>query len=141
MEGLCPQSPPPLRLRKCRVSLPTRAPPYIWYVATVLKTRTMSHTIDGAQTLCREIFCYYDLDLHMQWHSLHEDDVRTCSTTSPADESGIADPFPTGTRVEVWWPGDSCYYRATVLTTRTSAALRSPSSHASRWRLRRSSHR
>ena len=73
-----------------------------WFAAAVLKTRTMSHNIDGAQTLCREIFCYYDLDLHMQWHSLHEDDVRTCSTTSPADESGIPDPFPTGVHVEVW---------------------------------------
>lgn len=91
-----------------------------WFAAAVLKTRTMSHNIDGAQTLCREIFCYYDLDLHMQWHSLHEDDVRTCSTTSPADESGIPDPFPTGVHVEVWWPGDSCYFRATVLTTRTA---------------------
>ena len=30
-----------------------------WFAAAVLKTRTMSHNIDGAQTLCREIFCYY----------------------------------------------------------------------------------
>ena len=43
----------------------------------------------------------------MQWHSLHDNDVRECATPSPADESGIADPLPTGTHIEVWWPGDN----------------------------------
>ena len=87
-----------------------------WFAAAVLKTRTMSHNIDGAQTLCREIFCYYDLDLHMQWHSLHEDDVRTCSTTSPADESGIHRHSRRGVVAGRF----VCYYRATVLTTRAA---------------------
>ena len=41
-----------------------------WYTASVLKTRTVPHTIDGTKALCREIFCYYDLDGHMQWHAL-----------------------------------------------------------------------
>ena len=49
-----------------------------WYTASVLKTRTESHTIEGTKALCREIFCDYDLDGHMQWHSLHDDDVREC---------------------------------------------------------------
>ena len=78
------------------------------------------HTSDGTKALCREIFCDYDLDGHMQWHSLHDNDVRECTTPSPADESGIADPFPTGTHIEVWWPGDNCWYVATVLKTRTA---------------------
>ena len=54
-------------------------------------------------------------------HSLHNRDVRTSTTPPPADESGVADPFPTGARVEVWWPGDKCYYTATVLTSRTAS--------------------
>ena len=28
-----------------------------WYTASVLKTRTEPHTIDGTKALCREIFC------------------------------------------------------------------------------------
>ena len=91
-----------------------------WYAATVLKTRTMTHTIAGAQTLCREIMCIYDFDGDIQWHSLHDRDVRVGTTPAPADESGIADPFPTGTSVDVWWTGEKCYYSATVLTTRTA---------------------
>ena len=58
-----------------------------WYAATVLKTRTMSHTVDGAETLCHEIFFDYDLDGDTQWHSLHNHDVRVCTTPSPVDES------------------------------------------------------
>ena len=91
-----------------------------WYAATVLKTRTESHTIAGAKTLCREILCFYDFDGDIQWHSLHNRDVRACTTPAPADESGIADPFPTGTSVDIWWTGDKCFYSATVLTTRTA---------------------
>ena len=91
-----------------------------WYAATVLKTRTESHTVDGAKPLCREILCFYDLDGHIQWHSLHNRDVRTSTTPPPVDESGIADPFPTGTSVDIWWSGDKCFYSATVLTTRTA---------------------
>ena len=91
-----------------------------WYAATVLKTRAMSHTIDGAETPCCEIFCDYDLDGDMRWHSLHNHDVRACTVPSPVDESDIADPFPTGTRVDVWWPGDKRWYRASVLKTRTA---------------------
>ena len=34
-----------------------------WYAATVLKTRTVSHTIAGAKTLCRKILCRF-LVLH-----------------------------------------------------------------------------
>ena len=49
-----------------------------WYAATVLKTCTISHTVDGAETLCREIFCDYDLDGDTRWHSLHNHDVRVC---------------------------------------------------------------
>ena len=91
-----------------------------WYAAMVLKTRAMPHTIDGGQTLCREIFCDYDLDGHMQWHSLHNNDVRACTSPHPAEESDVADPFPAGSRVEVWWPGDACYYTAMVLKTRAA---------------------
>jgi hypothetical protein len=91
-----------------------------WYAATVLKTRTVSHTIAGAKTLCREILCFYDYDGEILWHSLHNRDVRACTTQPPADESGIAEPFPTGTSVDVWWTGDKCFYSATVLTTRTA---------------------
>ena len=73
-----------------------------WYAATVvkthMKTRTMSHTVDGAETLCREIFCDYDLDGDTRWHSLHNHDVRVCTTPSPVDESDTADPFPTDRR-------------------------------------------
>ena len=76
-----------------------------YYAATVLKTRTVSHTITGAKTLCREILCFYDFDQDIQWHSLHDRDVRAGTTPAPADES-IADTFPTGTSVEVWWTGD-----------------------------------
>jgi hypothetical protein len=57
---------------------------------------------------------------NIQWHSLHNRDVRASSTPTPADESGIADPFPTGTSVDIWWTGDKCFYSATVLTTRTA---------------------
>ena len=45
--------------------------------------------------------------------------LHNAAMPAPADESGIADPFPTGTNIEVWWTGDSCFYSATVLTTRT----------------------
>ena len=72
-----------------------------WYAATVLKTRTVSHTIAGAKTLCREILCFYDFDGDIQWHSLHDRDVRACTTPALADESGVAAPFPTGTSVDV----------------------------------------
>ena len=48
-----------------------------WYAATVLKTRTMLHNIDGTKTLCHEIFCDYDLDAHMQWHSLHNNRLES----------------------------------------------------------------
>lgn len=94
-----------------------------WYSATVLKTRpTVPHMTDGsAGVICQELLCYYDLDDHIQWHSLHDNDVRSC--TSPfttEDDSGIADPFPIGTRMQVWWPGDSSYYIATVLKTRVA---------------------
>ena len=92
-----------------------------WYSATVLKTRVESHTIAGMKTTCRAIFCDYDLDGHMQWHSLHNNDVRTCTSPSPNNEmSDVADPFPATSRIEVWWPGDACYYKATVLKTRTA---------------------
>ena len=74
-----------------------------WYAATVLKTRAESHTVDGAKTLCREILCFYDIDGDIQWHSLHDRDVRVSTTPLPVDQSGIADPCPTGTRVDVWW--------------------------------------
>ena len=68
-----------------------------WYVATVLKTRTMLHTIDGTKTLCREIFCDYDLDAHMQWHSLHATMYALLTCPRPIEEtSDIADPFPKG---------------------------------------------
>ena len=30
-----------------------------WYTAMVLKTRAMPYTIDGGQTLYRDIFCDY----------------------------------------------------------------------------------
>eukprot|EP00966_Prymnesium_polylepis_P267076 6170135-Prymnesium_polylepis.1 len=56
----------------------------------------------------------------LRWHSLHNHDVRACTVPSPVDESDIADPFPTGTRVDVWWPGDKRWYRASVLKTRTA---------------------
>lgn len=92
-----------------------------WYTATVLKTRTMSHNIDDVEISCGELFCHYDLDQHMDWLSLHNSDVRLCTSPfSAEDTSGVPDPFNTGSRVDVWWPGDSCWYVAVVLTTRTT---------------------
>ena len=93
-----------------------------WYTATVLKTRTMPHSVNGAKILCREIYCDYDLDAHMEWHALHKNDVRTCATPPPVEElSDVTDPFPVGERVEVWWPGDGRWYIASVLKTRTAS--------------------
>ena len=93
-----------------------------WYSATVLKTRaTAPHMTDGSGVICQELFCYYDLDDHIQWHSLHDNDVRLCtSPITTEDDRGVADPFAVGTRVQVWWPGDSSYYIATVLKTRVA---------------------
>ena len=86
-----------------------------WYSATVLKTRTASHTIEGAKTVCREIYCDYDIDSHMQWHSLHNNEIRVCTSPPPSRETvDVTDPFPAGVDVEVWWPGDACYYSAKV---------------------------
>ena len=67
-----------------------------WHAAMVLKTRTGS-AVNGAKTLCREILCLYDVGGDMQWHSLHDRDVRVSTTPRPVDQSGIADPFPAGT--------------------------------------------
>jgi len=53
-----------------------------------------------------------------KWHALHENDVRASTTPLPADENGVADPFPTGASVDVWWPNDNCFFRAIVLKTR-----------------------
>ena len=89
-----------------------------WYSASVIHTRIKSHTIDGEKTSCREILCYYDLDQVIKWHSVHENDIRECISPPPPDESGIDDPFPIGSRAEVWWSGESRWFIATVLTTR-----------------------
>lgn len=51
--------------------------------ATLLKTRTMSQNIDGAQTLCRELFCYYDLDQHRG--GANEDATSTCTLPTISD--------------------------------------------------------
>ena len=58
-----------------------------FYRATVLTTRTSWHKIQGVQTLCREIYCDYDLDAHMQWHSLHNNYIRTSLTD--AQQTGM----------------------------------------------------
>ena len=47
-----------------------------WFSASVLVTRTRWHTLRKSKTLTREIFCDYDLDGHMQWHSLHNNKIR-----------------------------------------------------------------
>ena len=91
-----------------------------WYAATVLKTRSESHVVDGAKTLCREILCDYDIGDRLQWHSMHVSHVRPCSTPVQADKSGLSDPHAVGSRVEVWWPKDNSWYAATVLKTRAS---------------------
>lgn len=91
-----------------------------WYTASVIKTRVKSHTIDGEKMPCREILCFYDLDRMIKWHSLHDNDVRECPSQLPPDESDIDDPFPAGSRIDVWWPGESRWFTATVLTTRTA---------------------
>ena len=42
----------------------------------MLKTRTAWHNIKHTKTLCREVFCDYDLDGVMKFHSLHNTKVR-----------------------------------------------------------------
>ncbi|MDC0525364.1 hypothetical protein OAO87_00100 [bacterium] len=93
----------------------------VWYAALVLKTRVKSKTVSKARVQCREILCDFDLDGVIEWHSLHNTTIRETSEPPPAIEtSDVDDPFPTGSRVEVWWNGDKAFYRATVLKTRTN---------------------
>lgn len=92
-----------------------------WYAATVLKTRVTTKTVSKARVPCREILCHYDLDGVIQWYSLHNTTIRETSEPPPAVEtSDVDDPFPRGSRVEVYWKDDKVWYRATVLTTRTN---------------------
>lgn len=93
----------------------------VWYAATIIKTRVTTKTANKAKEPCHEILCSYDLDGVIQWHSLHNTTVRETSSSPPAAEANdVDDPFPAGSRVEVWWKGDKAFYRATVLTTRTN---------------------
>jgi hypothetical protein len=48
-----------------------------WYTAKVLHTRAEIHKVNGNQTLCREIFCRYELDGLEKWHALYNNTIRT----------------------------------------------------------------
>lgn len=51
-----------------------------WFQATVRETRTAVHTVKKRKVICREIRCYYDLDAHAQWHSVHNNKIRHAAT-------------------------------------------------------------
>lgn len=63
-----------------------------WFTAKVTETRTEVHTVKRTKVLCREIFCVYELDDHEQWHSLHNNKVRLCSSTHENDAEGVHTP-------------------------------------------------
>eukprot|EP00966_Prymnesium_polylepis_P236078 5459800-Prymnesium_polylepis.1 len=52
-----------------------------WYAARVTDTRIELHKIKGAQVPCHEIHCTYELDNHVQWHSLHNNKVRAYNSS------------------------------------------------------------
>ena len=48
-----------------------------WFAAQVTNTRIEHHKIKGVKVPCHEIYCVYELDRHEQWHSLHNNKIRT----------------------------------------------------------------
>ena len=55
-----------------------------WFGAKVTDTRITSYKIRGKNVMCHEVFCYYELDAHQQWHSLHNNKIRSKIITSTA---------------------------------------------------------
>ena len=85
-----------------------------WFSASVLKKEKVSQSSRGS------ILCDYDLDGVIEWVALDDSEVRESSSTPPTPEpSDVDDPFPAGTKVEVFWKDDKIWYRGEVLKTRT----------------------
>ena len=59
-----------------------------WYAARVTDTRIELHKVKGAKVPCHEVYCVYELDGHEQWHSLHNNKIRT-AMAEPTNEAGL----------------------------------------------------
>ena len=60
-----------------------------WYRARVTDTRINLHKVKGSMVPSHEVYCHYEIDDWEQWHSLHNNKIR--SATAAAQEVSIGD--------------------------------------------------
>ena len=91
-----------------------------WYVAQILKTRQVWKTSSKQpREQVTEALCEFELDGVIQWETVNDRTLRLTNAPDPSTtDEEVEDPYPSGSLVDIWWPGDRQWYSATVLTTR-----------------------